>query len=59
MRAVVLLLALSLIAVPAVAQDNGTPAMDTPDVDDSFDVMPFVVLVAFAAAAFLLAKYGP
>lgn len=32
--------------------------MDDGD-DDGVDFMPFVVLIAFAAVAFLLAKYGP
>lgn len=67
MRAILTLLALLLIAAPAVAQDNMTDdAMDDAMdghmddmADDDFDVMPFVVLAAFAAVAFLLAKYGP
>ena len=65
MRALLTLLALLLIAAPAVAQDNMTDdAMDDAmdghlDDDDSFEFMPFVILAAFAAVAFLLAKYGP
>ncbi|MGB1586921.1 MAG: hypothetical protein ACPHID_07755 [Thermoplasmatota archaeon] len=34
-------------------------AMDGGMEDDGVDLMPFVVLIAFAAVAFLLAKYGP
>lgn len=65
MRALLVLLALLLVAAPATAQDNMTDGMDSMDgptdagEDDGFDVMPFVVLIAFAAVAFLLAKYGP